>query len=322
MAITAVSLFSGCGGFDMGAKEVGVKILWANDINKYAAATYQKYFPEVEFKLGDIRYINKQQIPTADLLIGCYPCQGFSSAAWRRWRNRGTRNLFENEDNFLFLEFVHTLKYVSPKFVFIENVSGLRSSANGWFFQAQKEMLELAGYKVFYQRLDAKDYGAPQSRKRLFIVGVSKELAFTYKFPEPTHGTNSANPYITQEKVIKHLPEWPIGDFETKSFHGHYLTRNRKMPWNSYSYTIVANSHHVTLHPMGEPMIKMGKDTWELQGSNNRRLSWYECALLQSFSENFEPLGSLKEKYKQIGNSVPPLMGKLIVKSVVDFLQK
>ncbi len=320
--ITAVSLFSGCGGFDTGVKRLGVKLLWANDNNRNAASTYQRYFPETEFKVGDIRNIEKKQIPEADLLIGCYPCQGFSNAAWRRWGDRDERNLFKNEDNFLFLEFANVIPFVKPKFVFIENVPGLQSSVKGHFFEAQRKALTDAGYTVYHAQLSAHEYGVAQTRKRIFIVGVHNSLNFPYTYPEPTHGPNRKNPYKTQVQTISHLPEWPHGEFDTAKFHGHYLTRQRKRSWESCSYTIVAESDHVTLHPMGEPMRCISRDHWELQGAINRRLSWRECALLQSFDEDFEPAGPMTAKYAQIGNAVPPLMAELIVKPTVEFLQQ
>lgn len=321
MAVTAVSLFSGCGGFDLGARRAGVQILWANDINRYAAATYRKYFPGVDFVQGNIRRINKKRIPEADLLFGCYPCQGFSSGAWRRWGDRPARDLHENRKNYLYLQFIEVIPYVKPKFVFIENVKGLRSSVNGEFFTAQKEALEAAGFTVFSMELDIKDYGAPQSRERIFIVGVRNDLAYQYRFPWPTHGPGRAHAYKTQRAAIGGLPEWPEGEYETAPFHGHYLTRNRKKPWESYSYTIVAHSHHVPLHPLGEPMRKVGTDSWELCGASNRRLSWQECAILQTFDADFEPEGSLEGKYAQVGNAVPPLMGELITRPAVRFLE-
>jgi DNA (cytosine-5)-methyltransferase 1 len=321
MGVTAVSLFSGCGGFDLGASEAGVEILWANDINRHAAATYQKYLPNVEFHLGDIRKIEKKCLPQADLLIGCYPCQGFSSGAWRRWKTLEERDLFANVDNYLYQEFIKAIPYVDPKFIFIENVGGLKSSAGGWFFQAQRKALEKAGFRVFDARLNVKDFGVAQSRERVFIVGVRRRLRHRYLFPEPKYGPGRAHGYVTQQDMIAGMPEWPEGEYETGAFHGHYLTRNRKMPWSECSYTIVAHSHHVPLHPMGEPMKKVGKDLWELQGKHNRRLSWRECALLQSFGDDFEPEGHLDAKYAQIGNSVPPLMAKLLVAPAVQLLE-
>lgn len=319
--ITAVSLFSGCGGFDMGARKAGVKILWANDVNPHAAATYRKYLPEVEFAQGDIRTIDKRGIPEADLLIGCYPCQGFSSGAWRRWKDGAERDLRKNKDNFLYEEFVKAIPAVQPKFIFIENVSGLKASLDGWFFRAQKAALDAAGYVPYDTQLNVRDYGLAQSRKRVFIVGVRKDLNFAYTFPKPEYGAKRTYPYRTQADVINGLPEWPKGDYEDAPYHGHYLTRNRKRPWDSVSYTIVAHGHHVPLHPMGEPMVKIGADEWELRGEANRRLSWLECALLQSFGDDFEPEGHLSAKYAQIGNAVPPLIAKLLTAQAVAFLQ-
>ncbi|MCJ7549277.1 MAG: DNA cytosine methyltransferase [Anaerolineae bacterium] len=320
MPVTAVSLFSGCGGFDLGARSTGVQVLWANDVYSRAAETHRNYLPEVEFVSGDIRQIDKQRMPEADLLIGYYPCQGFSAAAWRRWKDRGERDLFANKDNFPFLAFVASIPAAKPKFVFIENVRGLVSSANGWFFQAQTDALESAGYAVYAQKVNLKDYGAPQSRRRVFIVGVREDLNFKCAFGAATHGPERAFRYRTQRDAIEGLPEWPAGEYKETRFHGHYLTRNRKKPWESYSYTIVAHSHHVPLHPMGEPMVKVGRDDWALQGSSNRRLSWRECARLQCFDDGFEPSGGLDAKYAQIGNAVPPLMGRIIVQPAVDFL--
>lgn len=321
MPTTAVSLFSGCGGFDLGATRAGVQILWANDIDRHAAATYRKYFPDVDFWLEDIWDVGMDVLPQADILIGCYPCQGLSAAAWRKWRTRSKRDLLKNPENYHFLAFMRAIPHVEPQFVFIENVGGLQSSAQGYFFRAQKEMLELIGYRVLSDKLNARDYGAAQSRDRVFIVGVRGDLGYEYRFPTKTHGPGRLHHYRTQWDAIGGMPMWPTGEFEEIRFHGHYVTRNRKRPWHMPSYTIVAHSHHVPLAPWGEPMVKLRKDTWALQGTINRRLSWRECAHLQSFGD-FEPSGNLKAKYAQIGNAVPPLMGELLVRPAVRFIEE
>jgi len=320
MSINAVSLFSGCGGFDIGAQRNGINILWANDVNKNVQLTYQRNFPQTEFRLGDIRQIAKSSIPEADLLIGCYPCQGFSNAAWRKWKNRD-RDLRANQDNYLFLEFTKSIPYVNPKFVFIENVPGLKSAENGYFFKAQEEALIGSGYTVYSSKLKAHEFGVPQTRQRIFFVGVRNDLQYEYKFPAAQHGPGKL-PYQTMHDTILHLPEWPTGDYLETQFHGHYLTRNRKKAWDECSYTIVADCDHVTLHPMGAPMKKIGKDQWVLQGTTNRRLSWRECSILQSFDETFEPAGNLTAKYLQIGNAVPPRVAELLVKPVVDWIKQ
>ena len=116
------------------------------------------------------------------------------------------------------------------------------------------------------------------------------------------------------------MVEWPEGEFSETKFHGHYLTRNRKKKWNEPSYTIVASSSHIPLHPMGDPMIKVSKDNWALQGEFNRRLSWKECLRIQGLPGRMKIDGNLNAKYKVVGNSVPPLLSEIVSKPVVDFL--
>lgn len=320
MVVTAVSLFSGCGGFDLGARDAGVTVLWANDKHADSARTYRKYLPDAEFVCGDIRAIDMACLPNADLLFGCYPCQGFSAGAWRRWKQRPDRDLLSNPENYLFLEFMKAVRHVDPKFIVIENVKGLKSSLGGYFFTAQKEMLEGMGFHVYSECLNAHDYGAAQTRQRVFIVGVHKALGHEYTFPLSTHGPGKLDPR-RQIDVIADLPEWPKGEFEETPFHGHYLSRNRKRPWDQPSYTIVASSRHVTLHPGGEPMTRVGIDKWATQGAFNRRLSWLEAAELQSFPHDFEPEGSLVSKYWQIGNAVPPILSRCVLSPIVTYLE-
>lgn len=314
----AVSLFSGCGGFDRGATEAGVEIIWANDIDPYASAAYRQLFPAVEFVEGDISQVGT--FPEADVLIGCYPCTGFSLAARRRWKHRTERNLKANRGNFLYREFLRALTQVKPKFLFVENVRGMSSADDGWFLRRQIGLYRRFGYEVAYQLLDARDYGVAQSRKRLFLVGVRRDVqGFIYKFPSPTHGTDGKSPHRVLMDVISGMPEWPTGEFSEIRFHGHYLTRNRKRRWDQPSFTVVAHSHHVPLHPMGEPMIYVEKDTWALQGDVNRRLSWRECAAIQGLPRTLEPVGNVDQMYKIVGNAVPPAFGKALLEPVVEY---
>lgn len=309
---TAVSLFSGCGGFDWGVKSAGVDIIWANDIDPHAGAAYKSLFPDTEFHLGDVRDINL--FPTADVLIGCYPCTGFSLGSRRRHRDGPERNLKANEGNYLYKEFVRALAQVQPKVFFIENVGGMVSAADGWFFRKQLSEFKRNGYEVSFEVLDASHFGAAQTRKRLFIVGVRKDLNRSFHFPSQTHGESEGlKPIATMRKALKGVHTDIGTDVFDFKFHGHYLTRNRKRPWDSPSYTIVANAHHVPLHPSGEPMRKVGKDHWELQGKTNRRLSWRECAALQGLPSNVMPTGTLHDKYRVVGNAVPPVFGNALM---------
>jgi len=315
--LIAVSLFSGCGGFDWGAQQAGVEIIWANDNDPHAANAYRSIFPDVEFVEDDIRNITK--IPSADILIGCYPCTGFSIAARRKWKDREERNLKADKNNFLYREFLRVIDIVQPKYLFVENVRGMTSAEGGWFYKQQVEGFQGKGYQVYPQWLNAMNYGVPQSRKRLFLVGIKDNVPeFEYEFPEATHGEGKL-PFVSLGSAISGMPEWPEGEYCDISFHGHYLTRNRKRAWERPSYTIVAHSHHVPLHPMGDPMIFIEKDKWALQGDDNRRLSWRECAAIQELPIEIDPGGNMHNKYRVVGNAVPPQLAKTLIKPVVAY---
>jgi len=316
--ITAISLFSGCGGFDWGAARAGVEILWANDIDEHAAAAYQLVLPNVTFVLDDVRNISA--FPSADLLIGCYPCTGLSLAARRRWKQNATRNLDEAEGNFLYWSFLRALKQVRPRYFIVENVVGMVTAGNGWFFDEQIRKFSGAGYRVAYAILNAGDYGVAQSRKRVFIVGLRKDIKdFVYTFPLTTHGPKRQVPYVTLRDVLGDMTTLPDDSYYDGSFHGHYLTRNRKRGWDQLSYTIVANGHHTPLHPSGSPMTFVRKDTWQLQGDINRRLSWRECAVIQGLPSNAIPSGDLFDKYRVIGSAVPPLFGERLIDPIIQY---
>lgn len=319
MPLTAVSLFSGCGGFDWGATQAGLKIIWANDIEPHAAFAYKSIFPDVPFHTGDVR--NILEFPKADVLIGCYPCTGFSIAARRRWKGRTERDLTKTPGNFLYLEFIRALKQVEPKYFFVENVSGMISAKEGWFFEQQLQGFRDLGFTPLVKALRAQDFGAAQDRRRIFIVGIRNDIyeKFQYQFPTPQFGPATDQPYRTMQDVIGDMDPWPEGEFYNLPFHGHYLTRNRKRNWNQTSFTIVASASHIPLHPSGDPMVYVSKDNWALQGETNRRLSWKECLRLQCLPEHMETDGSLEDKYKVVGNAVPPVFAKAIIDPIVQY---
>ena len=321
--LTAVSLFSGCGGFDWGAHQAGVEIIWANDINPNAAAAYRSLFPNAEFQLQDIGQIS--HFPNADILIGCYPCTGYSVAARRRWRDRpwkelAARDLKADEGNYLYWHFLRALSVVRPRYAFIENVGGMTSAGNGYFLEDQMFHFRRLRYDAVIGSLKASEFGVAQARERVFIALTHYDLRpFKYRFPNPTHGPGTNFPLLFLRDVIWGMEEWPYGEFNDKPFHGHYLTRNRKRGWDELSYTIVAHEDHVPLHPMGDPMVCIGKDAWALQGDQNRRLSWREGAAIQGLPSWIAPSGTLTHKYLVTGNAVPPAFGKALLEPIVSY---
>jgi len=316
--LTAVSLFSGCGGFDYGATKAGLNIIWANDKDKYTYEAYRSILPDVPLLIKDVREITT--FPQAEVLIGCYPCTGFSIGARRGGKDGKKKDLMQVDGNFLYEEYLRALEQVKPKYFFVENVLGMASAMDGWFFQQQLNGFRERGYTPMPQLLKAIQYGLPQNRKRVFIVGVRNDITphFNYQFPEPTHGPGLL-PYKTLRDSLNGMPLDPQGEYGTTPFHGHYLTRNRKQSWDKPSYTIVAHADHVPLHPAGEPMRKISVDEWELCGDFNRRLSWKECAILQGLPPTIAPEGQLKDKYRVIGNAVPPVFAEAIIKPIIQF---
>ena len=315
--LTAISLFSGCGGFDWGAKLAGVEVIWANDIDPNAASAYRSIFPDVEFVLDDIQNIST--FPKADILIGCFPCTGYSLAARRRWHNNAERDLQSDVTNFLYWQFMRALDQIRPRFAFIENVGGMITADNGFFLEQQRFHFRRLRYDASYARLRASDFGAAQTRERVFIVLSSYDMRpYIYEFPKPTHGAKGMLPIRTLRDVISGMPDWPQGEYCDIPFHGHYLTRNRKRRWDQPSYTIVAHAHHVPLHPMGNSMVFVEKDRWALRGSRNRRLSWRECVEIQGLPSRVCPTGSLEQKYRVIGNAVPPVFGEALIVPLVQ----
>src|SRR2546426_224486 len=172
--MTAVSLFSGCGGFDWGAQQAGVKIIWANDNNSYAASAYQALFPNVPFILDDIR--NIREFPEADILIGCYPCTGFSGAARRRPADLSERDLRANPGNYLYREFLRAVRQIQPRFLFVENVKGMLTADKGWVFRRQIDGVRRHGYRIKFKLMHAVEYGVAQERRRVFIVCVREDV--------------------------------------------------------------------------------------------------------------------------------------------------
>ena len=341
--LTAISLFSGCGGSDLGAKEAGANIILANDISRNAIATYRKYqhlltTSGAQVIEGDVAHI--KSFPKCDLLIGCYPCQSFTMG--------GRRDPASDERSHLFKQFRRCLIQSDPRFFVVENVGGIAWLKKGAFLKEHIDSFQSAGreYTITWKLLNARDFGVPADRKRVFIVGVRKDVGLYYHFPRATHGQSeeSLQPWSSHGDAIESL--WPglpaeFYDRVDEPFSWWYMSRNRKRPWDSPSYTISANWRHIPLHPASPKMCMIDsnlsdgwKQTWVFTNDYDhiddhpqrpkleqpRRLTWRECAALQTFPSDFEPVGSLQSKYKQIGNAVPPRLMEVIVRGITEGL--
>lgn len=304
MTPRAVSLFSGCGGSDLGIQEAGFDVVLANDIWGPAIDLYRRNLPSVDTRLGDIREI--REFPQADLLVGCYPCQGYSQG--------GKRNP-ESPQNFLYREFDRALREIKPKAFVVENVAGMAYGNNRKLLRNQLIRFRMAGFLVDFKILDAKDYGVPQTRRRLFIVGVNSSFSTRFKFPQPTHGPGREFPFKTQKDAIWGMDHWPKGQYCTEPLHWYYLSRRRRHDWSEPSPCIVGHWRHVPLHPLSPPLVRIDTDHWRFKFNGpTRRLSLAECATLQSFPDTYDWSGvRVRDGFLAAGNAVPPQLAKLIV---------
>ncbi|MGN7832938.1 DNA cytosine methyltransferase [Pseudoxanthomonas sp. 22568] len=311
---TVVSLFSGCGGSDAGLIDAGFEVLMANDILSYARDVYLANHPETDFQLKSV--VDIRTFPKADLLVGCYPCQGFSQA--------GARDPGRSI-NFLYREFDRALRQMKPKAFIVENVAGMRRADSLHLFENQLRRFRLAGYKVTAKILDATEYGVCQERARLFFVGIRSDINLTYEFPAPTHDPHGVSPTLPAtpllRDVIGHLPEWPDGEFDQQPFHWYYLSRNRRRGWHEVSKTIVAHSRHVPLHPISPELTRLGTDEWVFSSdAPARRLSFREGACIQGFPRDmkFPDTYGLSLKYRVVGNAVPPPLFRAVASALPD----
>lgn len=309
----AVSLFSGCGGSDVGLINQNISIEMANDILPYAKDTYLANHPETDYILGDVSQITS--FPSADILIGCYPCQGFS---------QGGKRQSERSINYLYREFERALRLIKPKAFIVENVAGMIRSNNLRLFKNQLVRFRFAGYRVTSGDLNAKDFGLPQDRKRIFIVGVRSDFGVKYKFPKPTHGREGElKKFTTIKDAIGHMEEWPKGEYYDLDFHWYYLSRNRYRGWNEQSPTIVSSGRHIGLHPISPKLKKIEHNKWRfVDDSPARRFSYREAAVLQGFDEHivFPDSLNMTQRYKVIGNAVPPPLFEAVSRPLIELI--
>ena len=304
---TSLSLFCGAGGLDMGFERAGFQTIWANDVDKDACITYKDWNEKAEVVCAKIQDIPLEGIPKTDIILGGFPCQGFSLS--------GPRKL-DDSRNKLYQNYVAIVKEKQPMAFVGENVKGLLSMAGGEIFDAILNCFSDCGYQVFYQLLNASDYEVPQDRERVIICGFRNDIANTpFVYPEKCKNKISIKEALSgfsvpEEEEICNAP-----------YSSRYMSRNRRREWERQSFTIPAMAKQVPLHPSSPPMLKIGTDSFVFGEGRTRRFSYKECAAIQTFPENISFYGNLTSKYKQIGNAVPVRLAEHIAEAVYDYLE-
>jgi len=368
--LTAIDLFCGAGGLSEGFRQAGYTVVAGNDVDVAAGATYRTTHPDSQFILGPIQDVKIDLLCEAggvrpgelDVLLGGPPCQAYSVYNHARGMHDARASLFR--------EYLRIVKGMNPKWVVLENVTGITSIAGGAVVQSIKEELRNLGYDVEYRILRTEEYGVPQERRRIVFIG--NRLGCPILFPKSTHGCEGSGlaPFTSIWDAIGDLP--PLNNGE-KGKEARYAT-NPSHWFQSYaregageivfnhdaprlSTVNVARMHHIPiggswrdipndLLPEGMKRAKRSDHTkrygrmrpdglsctvltkcdvhWGayIHPYQDRAISVREAARIQSFPDTFVFQGSRTEQYIQVGNAVPPLLGKCIAEAVQTSMNK
>lgn len=303
-----IDLFAGIGGIRIPFQELGGKCVFSSEWDKFAQKTYRINFGE-EPK-GDITKIEAKDIPDFDILLGGFPCQPFSQA--------GLKKGFSDTRGTLFFEIERILKEKKPKAFLLENVKQLKGHDKGRTLKVILEHLDALDYYVNYAVLRAGDFGVPQNRERIYIVGFNRKIYdlpqdYVFDFPEPTHEKTRLGDIL--EKNVDE--KYTISD---ALWEGHQRRKKEHQEkGNGFGYSLFneeseyANTISARYYKDGsEILIDRG------EGNNPRKLTPRECARLQGFPEDFIITVSDTQAYKQFGNSVAVPVVRAVAKRMVE----
>ncbi|KAF0209329.1 MAG: Cytosine-specific [Actinobacteria bacterium] len=316
----SIDLFCGAGGLTLGLRQAGWETAAAVEYDVSACTTYRHNFPEVDLMHGDVRAVDFAQFRGAvDLVAGGPPCQPFSVAGNQR---------AHDDPRDCIPEFVRAVREIQPPAFLMENVAGLASRRHHSYLRFVLEQLHALGYSVVERVVDAADYGVPQHRKRLIVVGLRSG---TFAFPEPTHGPGRQYPHMTAGQALHGTPDDEPNRAKVtfakkpvlrKSPFAGMLVNGGGRPINlaEPSQTIPASAGGNRTHIVDADGVLVDYHGYVQDGGTPacgvvegvRRLTVRESARLQSFPDDFEFLGPQSARYRQVGNAVPPLLGRVM----------
>lgn len=349
--MNAVDFFSGAGGLTLALKNSGFHVLFSNEINERFSETHRANFPEIPLINRDIREIDEQlltkttQGKEVDLVVGGPPCQGFSVFGKRRFVNTQGYNPHEDPRNFLVYEFIRTISILKPKFFLMENVKGFTNLDNGLFVEEVKEAFRRLGYKnIWCDIIRATDYGVPQSRQRMFMIG--NRIGVNFRPPLPTHfpiGSGKFPEYTTVGESIMDL----VG--KENLVPNHIPLEHKPLVAARYGYVKegcklnpeelpphlaqatrtdsktgkVSNYSHVykrlSRNTPSSTMVP-GHNAFPIHPTLNRTLTPREAARLQTFPDSHVFVGTRQEQCIQVGNAVPPKMSEPFLQQIKRYL--
>jgi len=350
----ALDLFAGCGGMSVGLENAGFKVIYANELNEDAAATYRRNFPSVHLEVKDIRQVDATELnrrlgrPRVDVISAGPPCQGFSTAGKRNPRDK--RNL-------LYREVLRFVRVFRPKIVVVENVVGMLSTSKGRFVERLEAELQAMGYNPHHKVLTASSYGVPQRRKRVFIIAPSVLVSEQELFPRPS-GT-----CVSVSQALADLAFLGVGESATEyktpprscyqkhmrakagGLCNHVSPRHSdrvqelfaSIPQGREARSVFGEGYsgkhsRLRLHPQRRSRTLTTLPEDFVHYSQNRIPTVREMARLQSFSDDFVFLGPRTTggqnrknecpQYTQVGNAVPPLLAEAVFRNILRVLVK
>ena len=305
---TFIDLFAGIGGIRIPFQELGGKCVFTSEWDKFAQKTYRVNFGEEP--QGDITKIDAKDIPDCDILLGGFPCQPFSQA--------GLKKGFSDTRGTLFFEIERIIQEKRPKAFLLENVKQLRGHDKGRTLKVILKHIDALNYYVKAEVLRAADFGVPQNRERIYIVGISKEHYdlpddYDFEFPKPTYEKTRLGDILERNVDDKYTISDALWD-------GHQRRKKEhQAKGNGFGFSLFNNESEYT-NTISARYYKDGSEILIDQGSgkNPRKLTPRECARLQGFPEKFIITVSDTQAYKQFGNSVAILVVKAIAERMVE----
>lgn len=307
--IRVIDLFAGIGGIRLGfekATNYQIDCVFTSEWDKYSKQTYQANYNNQEV-FGDITKIKEEDIPKHDILLAGFPCQPFSQA--------GLKKGFSDTRGTLFFDIERILNYHKPQAFLLENVKQLRTHDKGRTLKTIFKHLNQIGYKNTQSTiLRARDFGLPQNRERIYIVGFL-DNSIKFEFPKPTYETTRVNDIL--EKNLG--DQYTISD---KLWAGHQRRkRENKLKGRGFGYGIVNKDSEYT-NTLSARYYKDGSEILVEQiGKNPRKLTPRECARLQGFPDSFKIPVSNTQAYRQFGNSVPVNVIEKIAKQMIKHIK-
>jgi DNA (cytosine-5)-methyltransferase 1 len=316
--VTMVDLFCGAGIGALGFKQAGYDIIWAIDNNKHAVNTYNENIGN-HAVLKDIRKIDISSIPYADVIAGGFPCKPFSLSG----KGEGEKCKINGNLSVIFSSII---KQKQPKAFILENVGGITSVKHKKFFSKIIDTLKRSGYNVEWKIVNCWELGVPQLRKRVFAIGIRKDLDKKFIFPEAL----PMEQRTTIRTAISDLPKpYEYGDKENNIIRNHYvkeagystnyLSRNRQKQWDEPSFTIVSSCRHLPLYPEPPNFDIRNLDKYKIDPP--RRFTVRECLRLQSVPDEFffDDQIPIKKQYERC-SGIPTIVAYKISKILKNLI--